>query len=118
MPITIVGFFLLQPAGIGEEDLEQISRCSRRIDRPFKAELHDPRQVAGVIDMSVSDYHGVQRRRVERRLFPVALAEFAFTLKEAAIDQHAAPVRFEQIFRARDGPDAAVEGDSCHTGRL
>lgn len=51
-----------------------------------------------MIYVSVRDDDGVEFVRGERRILPVALAKFAATLKEAAIDQDAPAAGFEQVF--------------------
>src|SRR5260221_14392146 len=43
VPIAIVGFFFLQARGIGQKNLEQVSRAARTINWSAKALIDQPR---------------------------------------------------------------------------
>ena len=86
MAIAIVGLFFLQTRRIGKQDLQQGGSAARAINRAAKTVTDESRKIAGMIDVRVGDDYGVNGGCVERRLLPVALAQFTQTLKQATVD--------------------------------
>jgi len=87
--------FLLQVRAVGQQNLAERERCRRTIDRPAKALARQHRQEAAVIDMRVSQDHGIEPTRVELQRRPVAQAQLLVTLEQAAIDQDAPVAGFQ-----------------------
>src|SRR6185436_8275359 len=83
MAIAIVSIFFLQTASVRQQDLQQVGSATRAVNWSTKALSDQARQVAGVIDVRVRDQHGVERVRIERRILPVALAQFLQALKHS-----------------------------------
>ena len=71
LAVGVVGVFLLVVRGVQQQQLGQRLGGRRRIHRPAKAVLHEPRQVADVIDVRVRQHHGVDLRGIERQPLPV-----------------------------------------------
>src|SRR5262245_41016265 len=103
VPVPVVGFFLLQARGVGQQNLHQLGGAARTINRPPKSMMHQARQVTGVIDMSMRDDDGINRGGVEWRFVPIAQTQLLQTLKQSAIDEYTAPVRFDQVLGSSDG---------------
>jgi len=61
----------------------------------MKAVLNESRKIAGVIDVRVCDENRLYGARIERRLLPVAFAQFFQTLKQTAVDEYARFVSLE-----------------------
>jgi hypothetical protein len=109
----VAGILFLEVSGIAEENLAEIAGGGVGENRAAKTVAHQPGQVAGVVDVGVSEDHPVDARRVDGQRLPVALAQFAVALEEAAIHQQPLPVRFHQMFRAGD---AAGGTEKCEFG--
>src|SRR6266849_441448 len=67
------------------------------------------RQIAGVVYVGVRDQNGIDRARIKRWLLPIALPQLLQSLKHATVDEHARPLRFDQVLRSGNRPHAAPE---------
>jgi hypothetical protein len=65
-----------------------------------------------MVDMRVSEKHSVDARRINRKLRPIVQTELLVALEESAIDQDAAAIRLDEVFRAGDGPDTTEKCQS------
>jgi len=65
------------------------------------------RQIAGVINVRVSDDDRVHGGCIEWRLLPIAIAQVVATLKQSAIDEHASAISFDQVLRSRNSSRGA-----------
>jgi len=107
----------LEVARIGKDDAAQIDGRRRRQHGPVETAAHHDRQVAGVIEVSVGQHHGVDRGGFDRRRIPIALPEILEPLEQPAIDEQPEAVVLEQVLRAGDGARGAEERQSRHGGR-
>jgi len=79
-----------------------------------KPVAHEPRQIAGVIEVSVGQHAPVDRRRLFRQRIPVPQPQLLETLKQSAIHQQPLAFRFDQILRSRYGPGRAKKSEFGH----
>ena len=63
-----------------------------------------------MIDVRVRQHDRVDRRRVDRKRAPVALAQLLGALKQATVDEHAGAPMLDQVTRASHGVGGAEEG--------
>lgn len=107
VPLPLVdGVFLLDPRGVFEDDLGQFARRGRGENRRPEPLADHPRQHAAVIDVGVGQQHRVDSAEVDRRVFPVPIAEVAF-LVHAAVDEEPRTAGLEQMLRTGDLPVGA-----------
>ena len=71
----------LEMAGIGQHDRTQINSRSRGVDGTMKTLGDQPRNVAGVVEMSMSKDNGVYFTGRDWRVLPVALTPFFLPLE-------------------------------------
>ena len=115
--VVELGVFFLQVSGVGQQDAAEIDGCGRGIDRPVEALLDQPRDPAGVIEMSVREDDGIDLARWNRQVLPVALTPFLLTLEQSAIDQHlhaylaALVAGVDQVFRSGNDSGRAKKLD-------
>jgi hypothetical protein len=83
----VLGVFFLKVAGIAQENAAQLDGRPVGIDRIAVAVLHQTRQPAGVVQVRVGENTPINRPRINGKRIPVALLEFAASLKEPAIHQ-------------------------------
>ena len=57
--VAIVGFFLLQASRVWQQYAQKFGGATGAIDWTMKALLDQARQITGVIDVGVSEQHGV-----------------------------------------------------------
>ena len=112
--VGVLGVFLFELGGIEELQLAQFGGGARAIDGAAKAGLHEPRQVADVIDVRVREHDAIDGRSIEGKRLPVAQPQLFEPLEQPAVDEHAAAAGFEQVLRAGDGFGGAVEGELVH----
>ena len=83
-------------------DLAQVL-CALRAEHAAAESLrHQPRQITAVIEVRVGQDNGVDARRLDRQVLPVALAQLLQPLEEPRVNHDARPAGFDQILRARD----------------
>jgi hypothetical protein len=63
-----------------------------------------------MVQMSVGQNDGLDRRRIDRQRFPVTLPQFLQPLKQTAVDQEPAAVDLEQVLRSSHRSRGAEEG--------
>jgi hypothetical protein len=96
-PIGVASIFLLDPAGIGEHQLAQVSSTRGANHAAAKALGDEPGQVANVVEMRVGEDNGINRGGRDWKFLPVPQTQLFQALKEPAIDEHATPVLFEEV---------------------
>ena len=76
------------------------------------------RQVAAVVDVRMGQDERVERARIKREWGPVAQAQLLVALEQAAVDEHAACARSDEMFRAghRAGGAKKCEVHSASAG--
>ena len=109
--VRAAGVFFLQVRAVEQHHLAQVARGGRRVDAAAKALLHQRRQEAAVVEVGVAQHHGVDRRRLDRKRRPVALAQRLVALEQAAVEQDARAAGVDQVARAGDRVGGAEEGD-------
>src|SRR2546427_7222231 len=87
---------------IGQQDAGKIDSSGCPIDRTFKALCHEPRQIAGVVDMRMSENDRIHRLGINRGIFPVSQSQFLKTLKQATVQKDPAVLRLDQEFGTCD----------------
>ena len=78
---------------------------------PRKPLLHQRRQEAAVVEVGVAEHHGVDRRRLDRKRRPVALAQRLVALEQPAVEQDARTAGVDQVARAGDRVGGTEEAD-------
>jgi len=111
---VVGGLFFLQVSGVREQDLEEVRRRPRRVDAPPEAVLHEPRQVARVVDVAVGQDHPVHRRGLDRQTVPVAQSQLLEPLVQPAVDEQPSGVRLDEVLGPRDGPGRTEELERGH----
>ena len=106
-----LGLAFLQMGRVGQEDFAERLRRRGGMDRPMKALPRQQRQIARMVDMRMRQQDEVDLGGRNRQGLPVALAQLFEALEQAAIDQDAAPVRLDEVFRAGHRADPAEESD-------
>jgi hypothetical protein len=106
--------FLGDPSRVGQDDTAQVGRWRRTEDAAPEPLREEPRKVARVIDVRVSEDDCVDRSRRNRQIGPVAPAQLAEALEQATIHQDAAVAHFDEVLRPGDGAGSAQEGDERH----
>ena len=115
VPIGEVGVLLEQMTAVGKQDGAEIAGRLGADDRSPESVFGQQRKIPGVVEMGMGQDDGLDLFWVDRKRRPVAQTQLLEALKQAAIDQDAMLVRFDQIFRARYGADTAKERQfECH----
>jgi len=78
---------MVPSSGDGTFRLTWVARPRRRPDRAAEAVGHEPRQVAGVVDVRVGQDDVVDRGGFDRQGLPVAQPQVLEALEQAAVDQ-------------------------------
>ena len=115
LPVEVLGVFFLQVRGVLEEDLGELTRRRRAVDRPGEALPHEPRHTPDVVEVRVGEDHGRDRAGVELRVGPVAQAQGLLALEHPGVDEEARAPGLEQVLRSRHRPRRPEERQSCHT---
>ena len=107
-------FFLLQVAGIGQDDGTQIDRRRRGINWPVESLFGQPGNPAAMVEMRVRQNHRIDVARGNRSIFPVAQSPIFRALKKTAVHQHLhaglvgnVVARVDEVLRSGNGPGSA-----------
>jgi hypothetical protein len=101
VPVQELGVLLLDGAGVAEHEVRQLRRRCGQVDVPLPPRLHQRGEGPAVVDVRVGEDHGVG---VLRRPGEVAVALVGLlppALEEAALQEHRAPLRLEEVHGAR-----------------
>src|SRR5690606_5804420 len=109
VPVGELGFFLLEPGAVAQQDLAQLARGFGRDDLSAKSVAHQRGQVAAVVEVRVAQHDAVDLARRQRKPRPVAIAQLLEPLEQAAVEQDLPTARVEQVARAGDGVGGAGE---------
>ncbi len=101
---------LLQVGAVPQDDLGDGLGRLRRHDRSGESVAHQPRQVAGVVEVSMGHHHGVDAGRLDGQGLPIELAKVLHTLEQPAIDQDSTAVALQQMLGAGHGARSAQAG--------
>ena len=112
LAVCIRRILVLTLGRIIEEQSEQIGSSRGGEDRPLETFPGQPRQPAGVVDVSVGEHDGVDRVGRHGEVVPIPLAEMLFPLKKSAIDEHTGASDVEQVPRTRHHARSAEEGEA------
>ena len=96
------GVLFLQAGGVEHHDAGQVAAGGGGEDAPAEALAHQSRNAAAVIEMRVREQQHVDVGGIEAERRAVGLFLFAAALEQAAVDQDAAAVPFDQVARAGD----------------
>ena len=99
-PVRFARILFLKARRVGQHQLAQVGRARRAEDAAVIPVGHEPRQVAGVIEMRVRQNGRREIRGIERQRLPVAQPQFLETLEQAAIDQDFLAAGLEQVLGA------------------
>ncbi len=114
MAIGVFRRTFLQVARVRQENSAKIAR-GRGAEYPaLETMFHQQWQIAGMIEMRVSEDDSIDRTHVDRQRRPVAQAQLLETLEQTAIYQNPVMIRLQQIFRAGDGANRAKERNPHH----
>ena len=97
------GVFFLDAGRVGEHDGDEIARGRRAVDRSLITLAHQVGQVAAVIDVGVTEYHGVERRWIEGKMFVARAGFLARTAMQSAVKQDLLLGGLDEVHRAGDG---------------
>src|SRR5262245_36380665 len=84
--ICVFGILFLQPGGIGQHYFQTISGCVCCVDSTSEAVTNEPRKIARVIDVCVSQQDGSNRCGIDRERPPVSQPQFLEALKQSAVN--------------------------------
>ena len=101
----------LEVAAVRQHDPQQIGARVGAVRLAGEPLAHQDGQIAAVIDVRMGEQHRVDRARVDGQRLPIAQPKLLVALEQPAIDQDAAGARFDEVFRARDGPGGSQERD-------
>ena len=96
------GIFFLQVAGIRQQDGAQINRGGRGVNRAGESFLHQARNPAAVVKMSVGQDNRVNLPGRYGHVLPVAFPPLLGTLKQSAVDEDLKAVLGAGIARSVD----------------
>src|SRR6185295_451404 len=85
--------------------------CSGAKDLAPKPILHEKRQIAGMIEMGVSKQDLMDAFWGHRQRCPVLQTQLLKALKQAAVDETADTIRFDEILRSGNGAGTAEESE-------
>ena len=109
VPVRVARLFVLQVAGIGQQQPAQLDARRRGEHLAAKAELDQARNEAAVVDVRMRQQHRVDRGRRHRQRRPVAQAQLLQALEQPAIDEQAPAVVFDEVLRSRHGAGGTEE---------
>ena len=109
--IRVQRIFFLNVRRVRQQDLAELCRRSCRVDGASKSFSHEARKQSAVVDMGMGEKDGIDRSWVDGQRSPVANSKRLDPLIQAAIDQDAGFVGFEQVFRSGHGSGRAEERD-------
>jgi hypothetical protein len=108
LAIRPLGVFFLKMRGIGQDDPRKVGSGGRAEDAALETLRDEPREVASVIEVRVSEDDGRDRIGLDRKGLPVAIAHGA--LEEAAVNEQPLAVQLEQVFGPGDSAGSAEAG--------
>ena len=73
LAVGVLGVVFLIMRGIQQQQAGQRLGGRRAVHRAVEAVVHQPRQVADMVDVRVRQHDGVNLRRIERQSLPIAL---------------------------------------------
>ena len=107
--VGVVGILFLDLRRVHQQELGEIERCARAIDRAAKAILHEPGKVAGMVDVRMCQEQEIDMLGIESRFLPVQMFQFLEPLEKPRVDQKPRGAGFDQVSRTSDGAGTAVE---------
>ncbi len=112
--LGVLRVLFLNVARIAEENATQLNRRRICINWIAVALAHQTRQPAGVVQMRVRQHAPINRFRVNGKWIPIAILQFAISLKKSAVHQKPFAFRFHQVLRAGDTPGGAQKSEFGH----
>ena len=109
------GVLFLNVRGVWQDERAQVAGPGGAEDAAAKSAGDETRQVAAMVEVRVSQHHGVDAFRVDGKRRPVPHAQLFQALKQPAIDEHAAIAKLQQMLRPGDGPGGAEKRQSGHS---
>jgi len=94
--------FLLQPAGVGQDDLAQILRAQRAEHAAAETLRHEARQIPAMIEVRVRQDNRVDGRCLDRQVLPVPQAQLLQALKKPGVHHDPRAIGFDQVLRPGD----------------
>ena len=95
--ISVFCFTHLNVCAVTQHNIRQIRRRVRAEDFRMKSLLHEKRQSAAMIDVSMTQDDKIDFFRFKRKRETVSLLAFAPSLKHTAVQQKTVPLRFDQM---------------------
>ena len=86
--VGVLGFLLEQAGAVWQHNSHQPGCVLRDVDRASIPVSDKSRQIPAMVEVSVAQHDRVESSETDRRVFPVALAQFPPTLEQAAIEEH------------------------------
>ena len=105
----VARLFFLDMSAVRQDQTAQVFGSLSTMNLSGKASTNKCWKIGGMIQMSMSEKNGVDRRGTYRKRFAIAISKRLEALKQSAIDKNAALPRFDQIPRASDGPCSTEE---------
>lgn len=109
LAVRSFGVFFLQLRRIGQEDFHQVGGGLRAVDAAAEAEFHQHGQVAGVVDVRMTNDDRGDLARIEIGLQPVTQPEFLDALEEAGIKKDLLSPIADEVLRAGDSSGSTEE---------
>ncbi len=114
--VRVACLLLLQLPGVGQQQVREVARRGCAVDGAAEAVAREERQRAGVVDMSVGEDDGVDRRGRHREGLPVPQPELLRALEETGVHQDRPARGANQVAGAGDRACRAEEADGRHRG--
>ena len=110
--------FHLNLGGVHQDDLGQEARRLKRVDRPLIPTFHEQGQSPDMVEMGMGEEHRVQRRDLKPKGLGVQVVERLGALELAAVNEHLARPRIQQVARARNrhGRAVGLHREFAHVG--
>ena len=93
-----IGVFFIDFGAVLQDDLGDVRRGPRAVDRAVEALRDETRQEAAMVQMGVRQNDGVQFRGRKFEIRPVAFLQVVFLIK-AAIDENVFAVGLQEVLR-------------------
>ncbi len=106
-----LGVLLLDVCGVGQHHGAEVARGGSGEDRAVESLAHQEGETAGVIDVCVAQYHGVDAPGIHRQVGVLDPGFGAAPLEQPGVEQDPRPGGLEQVHRAGDLAGGAVEGE-------
>jgi hypothetical protein len=102
---------LLEPAAVEQDDLHELRRRARQVDRAIEPVAHHDGEQPAMVEMGVGHEDCVDVLRLDPERDPVPDHLVGAALEHSAVDEDPGPGRRQEEARPGDGGRTAEKGD-------